>query len=328
MEAIARLFSPQAALDAARDRSGSTYDPDLAELFAEHGSGWLDRLAKTDPWDAVLDLEPTPHRTLEGDALDVALLVVADFIDLKSPYMAGHSRRSADLCAQAARLLGFTEESVRNLQRAVLVQEFGTTAVPNSIWDKPGQLTRAEVDRVQLHTMLTEQMLRRSAALAALNPVAAAHHEKVDGSGYHKCLTAEGVEPGAQIAAVADIYVGLTSDRADRQAFTGQSAAAEVRRLVADGVLDARAADAVLVVAGHHGAPTKPRRARQPGGLTAREVQVLRLAARGLTTRQISEQLFISAKTADHHIQHCYTKIGVSTRAAAALWAMQNGIVA
>ena len=120
----------------------------------------------------MLALEPEPRRLLEGAALENALTVAADFIDLKSPYMAGHSRRCAQLSADAARLLGFTEDAITTLRWAALVHDFGTTAVPNSIWDKPGPLTRAEFDRVELHPMLTEQMLRRSPALAALNPVA------------------------------------------------------------------------------------------------------------------------------------------------------------
>ena len=90
MEAIGRLFSPSEALDAARERRDRTYDPELADLFAAHGSSWFERLGKMEPWDAVLGLEPDPHRTLEGAELDEALTVMADFIDLKSPYMAGH----------------------------------------------------------------------------------------------------------------------------------------------------------------------------------------------------------------------------------------------
>jgi HD-GYP domain-containing protein (c-di-GMP phosphodiesterase class II) len=93
MEAIGRLFSPADALDAARQRRDRTYDPELADLFAAHAGSWFERLGKTEPWDAVLGLEPAPHRTLEDAELDEALTVVADFIDLKSPYMAGHSRR-------------------------------------------------------------------------------------------------------------------------------------------------------------------------------------------------------------------------------------------
>ena len=94
-----------------------------------------------------------------------------------------------------------------------------------------------------------------------------------------------------------------------------------------EGALEHRATDAVLAAAGHAPAATATGPPPQhPGGLTGREAEVLRLAARGLTTQEIADRLYISAKTADHHIQHVYTKIGVSTRAAAALWAMQHAL--
>jgi HD-GYP domain-containing protein (c-di-GMP phosphodiesterase class II)/DNA-binding CsgD family transcriptional regulator len=328
MEAIGRLFSPDHALDAARDRRDRTYDPALADLFVAQGGAWFDRLREIDPWDAVLAVEPEPHRMLTGAELDEALTVVADFIDLKSPYMGGHSRRCADLAADAARVLGFSEEDVTTLRRAALVHDFGTTVVPNSIWDKPGLLTRTEFDRVELHPMLTEQMLRRSRALALLNAVACAHHEKCDGSGYHKRVRADADDLGACVLAATEIYVGLTAERADRQPFSPDDAAAELRRLESQGVLEPRASRAVLVAAGH-GEPRRPsgKRPVNPGGLTRREVDVLRLAAKGLTTREIADRLYISPKTADHHIQHIYGKINVSTRAAAALWAMQHTVV-
>ena len=328
MEAISRHFSPAHAVDAARERSGRTYDPELADLFWAHGLTWLERLDKLELWEAVLDLEPVPRRLLTGAELDEALVVVADFIDLKSPYMAGHSRRCAELAATAARAMGLSENDITRLRRAALVHEFGTTAVPNTIWDKPGTLTRAEFDRVELHPLLTEQMLRRSPALAALAPIAAAHHEKTDGSGYHKGLRADAVDHCAPVLAAADVYVGLTADRADRPAFSADSAERELRRLAAEGVLDREATSAVLVAAGHkESAIARRGRDPNPAGLTARELDVLRLAARGLATREIAERLTISAKTADHHIQHVYTKIGVSTRAAACLWAIQHDVV-
>ena len=326
MEAIARLFSPARALEAARERRDRTYDPVLADLFAAHGSMWFEMLGKVDPWDAVLDLEPEPYRILDGVQLDEALTVAADFIDLKSPYMAGHSRRCAQLSSDAAASLGCTDAEIALVRRAALVHEFGTTAVPNSIWDKPRPLTRAEFDRVEVHPMLTEQMLRRSPALDVLNPVASAHHEKADGSGYHRRLRADATDRAARILGAADIYVGLTTERADRPAFSDEHAAAELRRLVSDCVLEHDATDAVLTAAGHAGARTS-RRTPNPGGLSGREVEVLSLAAKGLTTREIADRLYISPKTADHHIQHVYAKIGVSTRAAAALWAMQNDVV-
>jgi HD-GYP domain-containing protein (c-di-GMP phosphodiesterase class II) len=266
---------------------------------------------------------------LGGAELDDALTVVADFIDLKSPYMGGHSRRCADLAADAAQVLGLEEDAVTTIRRAALVHDFGTTVVPNSIWDKPGPLTRSEFDRVELHPMLTEQMLRRAPALAVLNPVACAHHEKCDGSGYHRRVPADIDDLRGCVLAATEIYVGLTTERADRGPFSPEDAASELRRLESLGTLEPRASQAVLVAAGH-GEPHAPLGKRQinPGGLTRREVDVLRLAARGLTTREIADRLYISPKTADHHIQHIYGKIGVSTRAAAALWAMQHTVVA
>ncbi len=176
--------------------------------------------------------------------------------------------------------------------------------------------------------MLTEQMLRRSPALAVLNPVAAAHHEKADGSGYHKGMRNDAAGAAPCVFTAADVYVGLTTERADRAAFSAGDAAEEMRRLASQGVLDHRATQAVLAAAGHD-VPRggKSAREQQAGGLSDREVQVLHLASKGLTTKQIADRLFISPKTADHHIQHVYTKIGVKTRAAAALWAMSNAVV-
>ncbi len=329
MEAIGRIFSPARALELAAERRDRTYDPALVDLFVANGAAWFERLASIEPWDAVQALEPAPRRVLQGDALENALEVAADFIDLKSPFMGGHSRRCAQIAGDAARVLGLTEDAVTSLRHAALVHDFGTTAVPNSIWDKKGSLTRAEFDRVELHPLLTEQMLRRSPALAVLNGVAASHHEKSDGSGYHKRVRGESIDVSAAVMAATEVYVGMTTERADRAPHSADDAATELQSMVARGALDARAVRAVLVAAGHgepHVTPTR-KRGQHPGGLSKREVDVLQLAAKGFTTKEIADRLFISNKTADHHIQHIYTKIGVKTRAAAALWAMQSGVV-
>jgi HD-GYP domain-containing protein (c-di-GMP phosphodiesterase class II) len=329
MEAIARLVSPGDAVAAVIDRRDRTYDPALADLFATHGAGWLERLAKLDPWDAVLDLEPAPGRLLSGEALDEALVVVADFVDLKSPYLAGFSRRCADLVHRAARYAGLDTEGARLLRRAAWVHDVGLTGVPNTILDKPTALTRAETDRFEVHPLLTEQVLRRTPALSVLNPVACAHHEHADGSGFHKGLAGHACHPWAGLLAVANAFVSLTTEHASGPALSPPTAALELRRRARTGWYDGRATEAVLEAAGQG----KTRRSRRPpppsypGGLTAREVEVLRLAARGLTTGQIAGRLEISAKTADHHIQHVYTKAGVSSRGAAALWAMEHGLV-
>ena len=141
--------------------------------------------------------------------------------------------------------------------------------------------------------------------------------------GYHKGLRADAVEPAPRVLAAVDVYVGLTTDRADRRRSPDDeprppSCVGSHRRARST----RRAIEAVLAAAGHD-ETAGGRQAEHPAGLSDREVEVLSLAARGLTTKAIAEELYISPKTADHHIQHVYTKIGVSTRAAAALWAMR-----
>jgi DNA-binding CsgD family transcriptional regulator len=116
----------------------------------------------------------------------------------------------------------------------------------------------------------------------------------------------------------------MTSDRPYRDAHPAGDAAAELRAMSAAGGLDGEVVQRVLAAAGHRRAARPP----LPAGLTAREAEVLRLLALGLTTQQVADRLVISAKTADHHVQHIYTKIGVSTRGAAALFAIEQGILA
>lgn len=116
----------------------------------------------------------------------------------------------------------------------------------------------------------------------------------------------------------------MTSDRPHRRAFGADDAASELRAMAQRGRLDVTAVERVLEAAGHRARAPRP---ALPRGLTAREADVLRLVALGLTTKQIAAQLVISPKTADHHVQHIYTKIGVSTRGAAALFAIEHGVL-
>jgi HD-GYP domain-containing protein (c-di-GMP phosphodiesterase class II) len=203
------------------------------------------------------------------------------------------------------------------------------TGIPNTILDKPAPLTRAENDRFEVHPLLTEQVLRRTPALSVLNPVACAHHEHADGSGFHKALAARACHPWAGLLAAANAFVSLTTEHASGPALSPSAAARELRHRASTGWYEAGTTEAVLEAVGQ-GKTRRSRRAPSPsypGGLTAREAEVLRPAARGLTTGQIAGRLEISAKTADHHIQHVYTKTGVSSRGAAALWAMVHGLV-
>jgi DNA-binding NarL/FixJ family response regulator len=153
--------------------------------------------------------------------------------------------------------------------------------------------------------------------------VAGAAHERIDGSGYHRRVNAAHLDEAQRVIAAADCYQAIISERPYRSAHAPDDAAEELRAMSAAGRLDGEAVERVLAAAGHRRAARPP----LPAGLTSREAEVLRLLALGLTTRQVGDRLVISAKTADHHVQHIYAKLGVSTRRAAALFAMEHGIL-
>jgi HD-GYP domain-containing protein (c-di-GMP phosphodiesterase class II) len=322
VEVYHRRGGVPAAIDVARRRSGTQLDPQLVEAFLSHATELLDDLSIPSAWDALIAADPSP-RTLLGDQLDAALEAVADFVDLKSPYFAGHSRGVADLAAAAARRAGHPEPDVQTLRRAGLLHDFGRTGVPNTIWDKPGPLTELEWERVRLHSYYTDRMLRRPPLLAELGVIAALAHERLDGSGYHRGLTGTAIPALARLLGAADCYHAMREARPHRPPHPPEAAARQLRAMARAGALDPTAVEAVLGSAGH-----RPRRAAAgPAGLTPREVEVLVLLARAASTRQIAHRLGIAPKTAGNHIERIYTKIGASTRAAAALYAMQHGLL-
>jgi DNA-binding CsgD family transcriptional regulator len=312
LEVLARLDGIVAALATIRARRAKAYDPELTDLALDHAERWWEQVEPADPWDAALAVAP-PSPPLAPPAVRDALVVLADFADLKSPWTSGHSRAVAALALEAG---GPTAEA------AALVHDLGRVAVPNTIWDKPGPLTRDERDRAESHALVTDQLLRRVSYTAALAGTAGSVHERLDGSGYHRRVLGGHLDPTQRVVAAADCYQAMTSDRPHRLALTSADAVSELRTMSASGRLDGEAVERVLVAAGHRRAARPP----LPAGLSGREVEVLRLLALGLTTRQIAERLVITAKTADHHVQHIYTKIGVSTRGAAALFAIEHGI--
>jgi DNA-binding CsgD family transcriptional regulator len=167
-------------------------------------------------------------------------------------------------------------------------------------------------------------MLSFTPALAPFGAIAVQHHERLDGSGYPRGLAGDAITRPARILAAADVYHALTEMRPHRPARTSEHAASELRAEVAAGRLDGDAVTAVLAGAGHR----VKRRREWPAGLTSREVEVLRLVARGLSNKEIAEQLVISPKTAGTHVEHIYTKIEVTNRAQASLFAMKHGLMA
>ena len=319
-----RLGGPDLAVEVVGRRAGTALDPSIAEAFVRCGRELLAEITSTDASVAVIEAEPEPCRSVSESRLDEVAQAFADMVDLKSPFMHGHSAAVAELAEAAAANFGLGENEVVSVRRAGLLHDLGRTGVPNGIWDKPGPLTETEWEQVRLHPYHSERILSRSSALAPLAPLAGMHHERLDGSGYHRQATATTIPTSARLLAAADAYQAMTQDRPHRPALTLEAAAEQLSSEAPQSRLDSDAVRAVLESAGHPGPRVHP---TWPAGLSEREVQVLRLVARGHSNREVARQLWISPKTAGHHVQHIYAKIGVSTRAAAAMFAMEHGLI-
>jgi HD-GYP domain-containing protein (c-di-GMP phosphodiesterase class II) len=311
------------AIETIRRRSGHAFDPEVARTFIMHASEILG--AADDPasaWDAILAAEPTPHLWLEGDAIDRALAAIGTFAELASPYLAGHSSGVAERAAASARVCGLGEADVQLVRRAGLVHDVGRAAVHPRVWETAGPLDADAWEQVRLHAYHAERVMARSPFLGSLASVACAHHERLDGTGYHRGLPAAGLPPLARLLGAADVHQALLEPRAHRPAHDPDAAARILGDEAKAGRLDAGMVAAVLEAAGQ----PAPRIVR-PAGLTEREVEVVGLLARGFQTKQVARALGISIKTADRHIQNAYRKAGVSTRAGAAMFAMEHGLV-
>ena len=313
----------EAAVAVARERSGTQFDPMVVEVFCESAEEIFGELQTVTSWEALMAAEPRLDRELSAGELDGALRAIADFVDLKSPYTLGHSTGVADLAAEAAAGHGMPTEDVQAVRRAALLHDLGRLGVSNAIWDKAGGLTASEMERVRMHPYLTERMLASTPALSCLASLAGQHHERLDGSGYPRALTGGAISPAARVVAAADFYRSKLELRPHRAAAHPDDAASQLREEVRSGRLDGGAADAVLRAAGHR----VRRRRVWPAGLTAREVEILRLVARGLSHKEIAEKLVISRKTASNHVERIYAKTGMRNRAMAALFAVKHGLM-
>jgi len=312
---------PQLAARVVASRAGSGLDPGPARALLDAGEKMFADLDQPSVWDVTLDTEPGERVTVSDERLDECLSAVADFADLKSMWTVGHSRGVAGIAAQAAVASGLPDQDARHLYRAALVHDIGRVTVPVRVWAKPGPLSRHEQEQVRLHAYHSERVLDAAAALRPLARLAGSHGERCDGSGYHRGSRTADLSAAAWLLAAADCYHAMREPRPHRPAMPAATAAHALGREVREGRLPADAVHAVLAAAGQ--ARATPVR---PAGLSERECEVLALLARGLATKQIARQLGISPKTCDHHIQSVYAKAGVSSRAAATVFALENGL--
>lgn len=302
-------------------RAGKAFDPEIVRALLQAPDQMLLADDTGSVWSEVLAMEPG-RLALRDTEVDEALSAMGDFADLVSSYFVGHSAGVAHLADEAAARLGLTPDEVRTVRRAGFVHDVGRVAVSSAVWNKPGSFSADEWERVRLHAYNSERVLAASSALSPLASAVGTHHERLDGSGYHRGTTGAMLGMPARVLAAADAYHTLIESRPHRPARTPEEAAEALGGSASAGLLDADAVAAVLSAAGG-----RVPHIVGPAGLTHREVQVVALVARGFQTKQVAHRLGISAKTADRHLQNAYAKIGVSTRAAVAVFAMQHGLV-
>ena len=322
------LFLSAAGPDDARAvverRAGAAYEPRLTEIALRNFAEILAELDEARMWEQALEIEPFPKIWIAGARVDAAFMAMAALTGLKSPWLREHSTAVADLAEAAAWRMGLPADSVTLVRRAALAHDLGRIGVSNAIWEKPGPLGFGEWERVRLHPHYTERAFAQSPVLAPIGMLAGSHHERLDGSGYHRGTRGPDLDQTARILAAADCFGAMREARPYRPALDAPAAEAELLREAQSGRLDPEAVDAVLAAAGHR-VWHRPR--ELPAGLTERELEVLLVLVRGESNKQIADHLGISAKTVGHHVQHVYQKAGVRSRAAATLWAFEHDLV-
>jgi len=304
--------------------AGGWFDPAIAASFVRHAGTLIEPLQQSSVWETVLEAEPQPHLHLTADRVEHVARLFADLADLKCAWTLGHSTAVAELAADAAGRLPLERADGEMVRAAGLLHDIGRLSVPTGIWNKPGPLSRAEWERVRLHPYYAERTLCQSPLLAPIGRLAAAHHERLDGSGYHRGVPGSMLSLPARVLAAADVYQAMCEPRSHRPRRTADAAADQIQQMARRGALDREAVRAVCEAAGHR---LSKRTGGWPAGLSDREVEVLRHLARGESEKQIGARLFISPATVHTHVVHIYAKIGASTRATAALFAMEHDLL-
>jgi len=320
---IARSLSgAEEAAAMVRQRAGSYFQPDVAEAYLDLADVLWPPGDDPIPLPEVFSCDPgTPVDDLRGDRRLAVCEALADFADLKSARRGRHSHAVADLAVQGAAVLGLPQAEQDRLRRAGLVHDLGKIAVPYRLLEKAGDdtdappglsATAALAEPVRLHPYYAQRILSRVRPLADLAADVGAHHERLDASGYPLGLAGQGVPLGARIVAAADTWAERAGDGPPD--------------LTGDKGLDP-ACIAALRSGAKSGTSHRREHLRTTPALSSRELEVLRLLAEGATNPDISKALYISRRTAEHHVEHILVKLAVTSRTAAVAYALTHQLL-
>jgi len=323
------LGGQSAARTLARERGGGRFDPAAARAFlslAEDRDFWdpLEVLGSEEAMATMIEMAPpTSAEDTPVDRIETVCEAVADFSDVKTRQDWHHSPAVAEIAVAIGRRMEFRPRDLIQLRHAALLHDVGKVAVPFGILNKGDRLSAAEREQVRLHTYYTQRVLERVGPLRELASAAAAHHEWINGEGYHRQLTGGQIPLHGRVLAVADAFVRSTQGRDNG----GKSDKALTWLRQGTGAQFDHACVEALAASLGETSPA-PRTPRQRGqGLSEREEEVLRLLAQGMSNPQIGQALSISRKTVEHHLDHVYTKLGISSRTSAVAYAVQQGLV-
>ena len=228
-----------ATCEMAKQRSRTWFDPELVRIFLsfKNDESFWQKLTSADPAKIVSHLEPANCIVLaDNSRLDRIAEGFSEVIDAKSPWTFRHSRGVAEISTGIAKIMAFPPEQIRTLNRAALLHDIGKLGVSNTILDKPGKLTPDEMDIVKRHPHHTLEILRRVKGFSIFADLAASHHERIDGKGYHRGLPGELLSTSARILAVADIYEALASKRPYRQDLGADEVMTIMTKMLAGGI--------------------------------------------------------------------------------------------
>jgi HD-GYP domain-containing protein (c-di-GMP phosphodiesterase class II) len=320
LEILSRVYGLERAQMLIAQKAGRQYPPELAQLASARAAEWLDELD-----------DPTAQQRDDTTSTEAMRLVstpeiVADVIDLKLPWMTGYSRRVAEAASACCSRLGISDEARRSTYMAGLLHGMGRMAVPNTIWNSAGELTRAAWEKVRLVPYWTARAGKQIEGLSRESEIASFAYERLDGSGYFRGSAGAVIGREARVLAVAAAWVALRSDRPWRPAFSAQQAAALLNEQAQAGRLDAEAVDAMISTESDNLPSSSERmRSTKTGLLSPREAEVLRHISLGASNKEAARILGLSPSTVRTHVESVFRKLECTTRAAATLKASALG---
>jgi HD-GYP domain-containing protein (c-di-GMP phosphodiesterase class II) len=324
LELMYHFAGPEATQALAQEKRGTRFDPEAVDAFLTltQQTNFWNTFEEQSTQEALLARRPpTAADCAQADQIEHVCETLADFVDLKTRDNWHHSRTVAETAVGIGTALGMKTSELTKLRHAALIHDIGKVAIPASILAKGERLSSSEWETYRLHVYYTQRILERVAPLQELAPAASAHHEWINGQGYHRRLRGEQFPLHGRILAVANSYAKLLQqgDQTDVLDQMRSQVGTQFDRVCYEAL--------VTSLTQGPGLQSASPKSRKVGGLTDRETEVLRLLAQGHNTPQIARTLHISKKTVEHHLSHIYNKIDVTCRTAAVVYAVQQGIV-